>query len=371
MTVNRIQSWAQLGQRIASARKAAGLTQEFLAEELGLDRSAVSRLESGDRQLDTLELSRIAEILDRSIEWFLTQSSPAIVSRRAMVPDIPTERLRVEALIEELSLGIELLIGSGTLTPLSPLRTRGIDNLAQAEERAAEVRNTAGAQQGALRNLAAFGESIGIFGFSLAVGPPATLDGSYVLTDAGGLTLINGANDSGRRRFTFAHEIGHHVLADEYSTDWDVIIGGEGREKLINAFAIHLLMPRVAVVARWQELNGREDPRSAAIVLGAEFGVSWSAVCAHLRNLELIAPTNHLHLVETPPRRIDYVERDLGTIEELAPPTVPPRYAAAVIKAFKKHKISERRALELLRGTVQANDLPEPDRIPVEAAGDL
>lgn len=52
-----------LGQRIADQRKRVGLTQEQLAVALGLERTAVTRIEQGKQGLDTLQLSAIADAL--------------------------------------------------------------------------------------------------------------------------------------------------------------------------------------------------------------------------------------------------------------------------------------------------------------------
>jgi transcriptional regulator with XRE-family HTH domain len=72
----------QVGRRIADARVEAELTQADLAQALGLDRSAVAKMEAGTRGVSAVELARISARLDRPLEWFLVESPPAIVSRR-------------------------------------------------------------------------------------------------------------------------------------------------------------------------------------------------------------------------------------------------------------------------------------------------
>lgn len=46
---------------------------------------------------------------------------------------------------------------------------------------------------------------------------------------------------------------------------------------------------------------------------------------------------------------------------------MPPRFAQAVVKAYKGHKISSARAMEMLRGTIEEGDLPEQVGPPLEA----
>lgn len=49
----------QLMQALASARRAAGLSQYELAEQLGVDQSYVSKYESARRRLDVIEFLRV------------------------------------------------------------------------------------------------------------------------------------------------------------------------------------------------------------------------------------------------------------------------------------------------------------------------
>lgn len=83
MAPRSVTSWAQLGARIAQARKTAGLTQEQLTQEIGLERSAVSKIESGGRELGALELGRVAQALKRPVHWFVSVPSPSLSSRRS------------------------------------------------------------------------------------------------------------------------------------------------------------------------------------------------------------------------------------------------------------------------------------------------
>ena len=106
MPSRSLTSWAHVGRRVAAARKAADLSQEELAGRLRLDRTAVSKIESGHRRVDTLEFTRLARELGRSIGWFVTDPPVAIVSRRG-VAAAPKSR-RVDALLEELAQDVEL-----------------------------------------------------------------------------------------------------------------------------------------------------------------------------------------------------------------------------------------------------------------------
>ncbi len=57
-----------LGRRIAQARVEADMTQAELGRAIGLDRTAVAKLEAGARKVSATELVSIASALDRPID---------------------------------------------------------------------------------------------------------------------------------------------------------------------------------------------------------------------------------------------------------------------------------------------------------------
>lgn len=60
-----------LGRRVAAARAVADLSQQQLADTLGIQRSAVSDIENGVRKLTAVELAPLAAALDCGIGWLL------------------------------------------------------------------------------------------------------------------------------------------------------------------------------------------------------------------------------------------------------------------------------------------------------------
>ncbi|MDY0747928.1 helix-turn-helix transcriptional regulator [Paucibacter sp. R3-3] len=99
---------SRIGSRIASARANAGLTQEYVAENLGIGNEAVSRMERGVA-LPTLErLYEFADLYDCRVDAFLLDSSnrgadlgAAIAQRLAGLQ--PADREMLVRVIEQLS----------------------------------------------------------------------------------------------------------------------------------------------------------------------------------------------------------------------------------------------------------------------------
>jgi Zn-dependent peptidase ImmA (M78 family)/DNA-binding XRE family transcriptional regulator len=364
MVTRTIDSWLQVGERVSQARRAAGLTQEQLAGAVRLDRTALSKVETGQRGLDALELGRFARELKRPVSWFLTSPGRSLTSRRSSLAH--REPHAVDDTLEEAVQNVELLRDFGVLKTQAIRIDRGIETFEDAEEVATETRRRLGRPTAELWDLARIVEECGLFAFTLDLGT-SDVDGVYAALDDAGVAIINGHFDSGRRRFTLAHELGHHVLQDEFTSDWDVLACAEARERLISAFGVHFLLPRAAAESAWRELSGASKPWEAALVLGARYGLSWSALALHLKNLGLVDQHVHDELRASPPRRAHYIEREITVPDDLRPPSVPPQYAAAAVKAFRTQKISGERAVELLFETLRREDLPSLDTVPLEA----
>ena len=89
-------------------------------------------------------------------------------------------------------------------------------------------------------------------------------------------------------------------------------------------------------------------------------------------NLDLL--DRHLGEVlrEALPRRGEYAELGVDTVEELAAPFVPRSIVQAALRGYRNHRLGVGRTLELLHGTLMEADLPDREEIPLAAlAGEL
>jgi transcriptional regulator with XRE-family HTH domain len=59
-----------MGARLREAREFLGLSQEVVAEALGIPRASVSAMESGRRKVSSLELRDLARLYKRPLEFF-------------------------------------------------------------------------------------------------------------------------------------------------------------------------------------------------------------------------------------------------------------------------------------------------------------
>ena len=352
-------SWREVGSRISEARRVLGLNQTQLGEPLGIDRSAISRIESGARAVDSLELSTIARTLNRPIDWFLRPRPPTVVSRKtALEREAPTAG---DLCLEDLVADVELLVELGVLGPFvdqRPGRRGRLRSPADSERLARVAREAAELADGPVGEPIDAAERLGLLVFVLDLDNPG-FAGSYVALPGCGVALVDGTAPFGKRRFTIAHELGHHFLEDEYDTFVDAPASKSQREKLIDAFAVHFLLPRAPVTARFRAaVDAGEPVRAAALRLGWEYGASWTALCAHLKNLALVDEKTRKRLVSEVPGKAEFLELGLRLPHRQPAPLLPAGFVRAVLAAYRARRLSPERAVEMLRGTIEPQELP-------------
>ena len=357
-------SGGSLGGRVAAARHDAGLTQQECASRAGLERSALAKIETGRRRISATELARIADALDMRVEWFFEDAPPAVLSRRnAAEPHAPSPA--IDRFTERVAREVEFLQRIGGLDLAETPAMAFPETAAHAEAAAAETRRRLGYDTS--EPAAELGRRVaplGLLAFSWALGEHGA-DGACILLGKGGVAVVNGSRQTGRRRLTLAHELGHYLFADEYSTDWKVADApaaqSEGR---IDRFARALLVPSTVLEDRWR---GGAATRSDAVSLASEYRVDMATLAQRLTELEIASPEDTARVRSIRTRRSDIVDLSLLVADELAPPFLPDAYAKAVLDAYRHEEISAARALGLLMDAWQHDDLPELPPVPVDA----
>lgn len=112
--------------------------------------------------------------------------------------------------------------------------------------------------------------------------PVPSLEGMYA-TDPGTI-VVGSERPAGRRRFTCAHELGHHVF--KHGTRLDQLGADTSRpeEFLAESFAASLLMPKIAVDAAIHRRGWSRRPLSAQMmfILAQDLGVGYDTLLTHL-----------------------------------------------------------------------------------------
>jgi transcriptional regulator with XRE-family HTH domain len=267
---------ALVGRRVRTARLRSGLDAAALAEQVGLTRDKLSKIENGRRRVAPRELPALAHALHLPLSALLGDSDttrPALALAHrlaATAPESVTSGARARA--------IEILQAEGRLGKHSELPPRQVSPGGAAIQRlvatsfATTPRTAPEAQrQGRVlaeevrRNLefgiAEIGDLPALvemhFAADVALSPlgEGGSDGLCAHDGEAALLVVNTDYPTGRTRFTLAHELGHHLLRDPR----DVI-----EEQLGDMFAGHLLLPLKAVITTLAWLGCDRDDLVAA-----------------------------------------------------------------------------------------------------------
>jgi len=108
-----------LGRRLRVAREARGLTQQEVADDLGLARTTMVAMEKGERRVRAEELVRLADLYGRSVSELLQRGQPAEDLASQLRGALPS---------------LEELVDAGAATELAEARSLRNELAAAAEE---------------------------------------------------------------------------------------------------------------------------------------------------------------------------------------------------------------------------------------------
>lgn len=360
-----------LGERLKSARRAFGLTQEAVADKLGFVRTTVVAIEKGERRVTPDELLAFAKCYARNISELVKQSAftEALTPQfRAALPNsqletpLPEEQLfrvchELESRAEDY-LELEKMCDA----PLPrdypkqyPLDDSRVTPEQFAEDVAQEERNRLGLGDAPISDVrAVFEEAVGlrIFFFEM----PPSVAGLFGYNDRlGGCIGVNIGHPWYRGNWSLAHECGHFLTTRFYA---DVDIMQKGRwgkqraERFADSFAANFLMPRSGVNRRLSEVEMSRKERitiADLVTLADYFGVSVQAMCLRLENLKRIQ-TGSWDRLKAGDFKPDKARQALGLLRsDKRHSAWPVRYLLLAKAAFEKGELSENQLAKKLR----------------------
>lgn len=357
-----------LGHQLMTARKVRGLTQQAVAEALGVSRASIIALEKGDRRPKPGELIHLADIYQRQVGDLVRpvalrpQESFVVHFRAARTPGGQGYDERREADIrafEDLCrdyVELEQITGS----PL-PRRYPELYNIAHAdadaaaEEVASSERQRLGLGDGPIGDLWGLLETdVGLRIFAQRF-TDTRIAGLFVFTEAyGGCISVNARHPEDRRRWTAAHEYAH-FLTDRYRAEITILPTYRRvpeSERFADAFARHFLMPSSGLTRRFQAMRrSKEGPITPAdvLVLSQLYQVSFAALILRLEELRLISSGSWDRLKDA-----GFKVMEARALLDLpaAPrtlPMLPLRFEALAVQAFTNAELSQERLSRLLR----------------------
>lgn len=353
-----------LGQRLADARKARGVTQEDAAKHLGCSRPTFIAIEKGTRPLKPEEIVSLAELYGRKVNEIVRPGEPLADLQphlRAVAQEMKANETEVAQAISALQrfaedynrleqiLDVKLRLNY----PQEVLLGSHVDVTALAEDEAVKERQRLGLGDQPvihLRNLLEVEVGLRIIYEDL----PSRIAGMFAYSsEFGGLVAVNRKHPPERRRATLLHEYGH-LITDRFKPGIDYLrFPGRkpANERFAEAFSMAFLMPATSVRRRFNQIvNDRGDFQIADLCRLAHFYfVSVEAMAIRLESLGLIPKGVRDYLKES---RFE-VRRtsELLSLQQyrVTDQRFPDRYIFLAVQAYDRGEISEGELSSLLR----------------------
>jgi Zn-dependent peptidase ImmA (M78 family)/transcriptional regulator with XRE-family HTH domain len=353
-----------IGTRLQDARRAAALTQQSVADQMGMSRTTVVAIEKGERRLTPAELIRFARIYHRSVSEFVGRQTVTegfvaqfrSIERQAFEDNAEYETValdfqgRSEDYVE-----LEQMAGVRSQSSYLPVyeSTGGNPDQVGSEIAGAE-RNRLGLGDGPIGNLRERLEAeVGLRVFYFAM--PSKIAGVFAYNeDLGACIAVNSKHPRDRRQWSLAHEFGHFLM-HRYQAEVTILLErrrNSAKERVTDAFAGNFLMPAAGLNRRFSEIH-RSSPKGATlgdiVSLANLYQVSVQALVLRLETLKRLAAGTWDRLI-TEGFEVQKAQHLLG-IDANAPvrDLFPQRYVSLAVMAFRNGQLSEGQLAKYLR----------------------
>ena len=331
-----------IGSRLKFARKSIGFTLAQAEAASGIGRSSLSEFETNTREPRFSQLAKLAEVYQRAIEFFLTESTlsgPVMLWREK--PSNEEGMKPVEAQFRQLCEQYHRLEASAgevrrKRLPELDVTRPGEFGYADASSLARKTGRELGLGElpgGAIRQVLEETYHVKLFYLDFAGSAVSTVSEEF-----GPAVLLNRRNRAWRRNYDLAHELFHILTWTVFRTDSERDEPSEMEEKWANAFASTLLMPDETVRSRVESLS-----RGTGAVgldqlddIARELGVSMSALIyriASIYRFDRETVSRYAASVEAYLRRLRPRESD-------EPAVLPERYCDLAQRALREGKLS-------------------------------
>jgi Zn-dependent peptidase ImmA (M78 family)/transcriptional regulator with XRE-family HTH domain len=331
-----------IGSRLKLAREAIGYTLEKVEDETGIGISSVSEFENEKREPKFSQLSLLAELYRKSIEFFLTdQPITAEVMLWRAKPNNAAESKETEVKFKQLCeqyRKLEILTGETKEVKLPTMEVKAEQfTYRDANLLAEKIHKEFGLgdlPSASLKQTLEEKYYVKIFHLSFQGSAIST-----VSAHSGPAILLNKDSKIWRRNFDLAHELFHiltwHIFRTQDETN---VKPTEEEEQFANAFASRLLLPTDVVKNKIEfAVNENHEISFEALEeISREFGVSLDALMWRL-----------LYLYNKPAEKIqEYIVHAKSMIDNVpkrqsdVPEELPERYWRLATRALRKGRLS-------------------------------
>lgn len=331
-----------IGERLKNARKAIGYTQEKASTESGIGVSSISEFETSTREPSFSQLSLLAEIYKRTIDFFFADDLPPenIMLWRDKPEDEELEKKHEAEFRQhcEQYHNIEVCLGEVKRSELPLPQTKDADLFSYADVDALASKVQREFQLGdipsaSLKQVLEEKFYVKIFYLPFC--------GSAISTWStfGPAILLNQDSKLWRRNFDLAHELFHLLTWNIFrSEDSSLKTPSEQEEKFANVFASRLLLPAESVRDRIKMSVGPNSHISIEDLdeVAREFGVSLEALLWRM----LYLYNKSADEVEELLQRAKDIKPLRPRRQSDKPDKLPERYCSLAIRSLRNGRLS-------------------------------
>ena len=293
-----------IGPRLKAARERSGLTQQQLADALGMrHRQTVASIEAGDRRLTAREMIGAMQVLGVDLDYLtdpfrlVGEGQFSFRTTGVVEPDVlnrfEEQAGRWIALYRELSrdagdpprwLGYKLNLNAHST----------FEDAQAAGEAAADSWDLGCRPADRLRSVMENRLHVLV----LYVDTPPGVSGAASRVPGLNCALVNREESEGRRNFDLAHELFHLLTWDALPPERTATVDASRRgkrwrvEKLADNFAAALLMPAETLKRAWEATSAVRDIHARVSDVAGQLRVCSLACKWRLRDLQLLSRAN-------------------------------------------------------------------------------
>lgn len=276
---------SNFAQRIANARKMAGLSMDELASLSGLSKNAISRYEKEVMQPDSSNLIKLAKALNVKVDYFFKKSTVNLQEvafrkkAKLSVKTIDSIKYRVIDRVERyLELEDILLVNNDFINPVADIN---FEKIADAETAANKLRHEWDLGLNPISSVIEILEDN--FIKVVEVDEPLDFDGlSSFVDDKIPVVVVNRDFPVERKRFTLLHELGHLLLSfNQNFTEKEI-------ENACNRFAGAILLPGSKMIAEFGP-SRKGFYLQELMEIQKEWGISIQAIIYRAKDLDIIS----------------------------------------------------------------------------------
>ncbi len=329
-----------IGQRLRIAREAIGYTLEKAEQESGIGKSSLSEFENAKREPKFSQLSKLAELYRKPIEFFLT-NKPVIENVMLWRDESDTEEemKKTEAEFKQLCQqyrNLEILMDEVKEPKLPAPDITKLEKFDydQAELFAKNVQDKFLLGDIPIASLKQILEEIYYIKiFYLNFSGSAI---SVVSEEFGPAVLLNAKNKQWRRSYDLAHEL-FHLLT------WEVFRAGSKQEnkheeRLANAFASRLLMPEESIKVRVKAILDDKGQINFDQLddMAREFDVSLTALIYRIAGIYKFKKEDTIKYIGSAEKYLTFTK----SRPSYEPAKLPERYCDLAMRALREGKLS-------------------------------